>query len=176
MSILDFFKKKKCPPPQAEKNTNRYRSFDRIDVHYTQAMEPYCALRSKTEEDLSDEETDDIWRMAGNHIGFFLTWLFCHHYEGSLHDDEPQAVEQVRTGQLLGVDFLMQYCDGKFWGEDFSDDIFPFVDAYYDDHYWTDYANWVVNELHDLPYEFIGTWEDYQTFAPMLEKAYKKFS
>ena len=39
----------------------------------------------------------------------------------------PEILEQVKTGRLLGVDFFLRYCDGKFWDEDLCPDILPFV-------------------------------------------------
>ena len=176
MSILDFFKKKSASPePEPVRPRERYRSFDRIDVYYDQALRAYCETHGKTEDDLSEDQIDELWRYAGNHIGLFMTWIICNHFEGSIHQDIPEVLEQVRTGELLGVDFVLQYCDTKFWGEDFCDEIYDFVDQYYETQYFKEYSEWVVNELHDLPFELIATWKEYQAFAPVIDKAHEEF-
>ena len=67
-------------------------------------------------------------------------------------------------------------CDGKFWDEDLCPDILPFVVWYYDGgQYWEDYVEWVVNQLCDLPLEFVGSWEDYLQFEPVLDQAYQDY-
>lgn len=63
----------------------------------------------------------------------------------------------------------------KFSGEDVCDAIFPFVHFYYNEYYMSDYSAWVVNELCDLPLEFVGTWEEYHEFSYVLDGAYRKF-
>ena len=74
--------------------------------------------------------------------------------EGEIHEDEPEALEKVRKEEMLGVDFFLDYCDGKLWISDFSNEILPFVGAYYE-QYIHEYNVWVVNDLCDLPLEFV---------------------
>ena len=39
----------------------------------------------------------------------------------------------------------------------------------------SEYADWVVHELGDLPLEFVGSWEDYHAFEGVLDRAYALF-
>ena len=70
-----------------------------------------------------------------------------HHFEGKDLMDEKEALEAVRREEMLGVDFLMEYCDGKFIAHDVSEEVFPYV----------------------------GSWEDYQEFEHILDEAYASY-
>ena len=148
--------------------------FDKVDYYCDKAREAYCQTEKK--EPLTEEDEWEITRRAANHIGFFLTWLIRRGFEGELHRELPRALEEVRTGKLLGTDFFLKNCDGKFWDEDVSPEAQPFVVHYYDSgQYWRDYIDWVVNGLCGLPLEFVGSWEDYLRFEPLLDQAYQDF-
>ena len=151
--------------------------FDRLDWHYEQALEKYCQVQKEGRELLlTDEDETEVSRRAGNHIGFFLTWIIRRGFEGELHQEFPQTLEKVGAGELLGVDFFLRCCDGKFWGEDLCPEILPFVEEYYgSNQYFKDYIDWVLNDLCDLPLEFVGSWEDYLRFEPVLDRAYRDF-
>ncbi len=148
--------------------------FDRVDYWYEKAYHNYLSLTKKQEKELTEEDMREIERYAANHIGFFLTWMIKHHFEGKIHLDDNERAEAVRREELLGVDFFLDDCDGKFWEEDVSDEICPFVRSYYE-RYMSEYADWVVHELGDLPLEFVGSWEDYHAFEGVLDRAYALF-
>ena len=72
---------------------------------------------------------------------------------------------------MTGTEYLIKYCDMKFWSDDVAEPLIPFIREYYETSYFQDYCDWVINDLCDLPMEFIGTWEDYHEF----DEAYKEF-
>ncbi len=149
--------------------------FDKIDYWHEKAYNNYLYLMNKKAEELTEEDEREIQRYAGCHIGFFFAWLIKHHFEGEIHREEnKEALEAVRREEMSGVDFFIDHCDGKFWEEDAAEGILPFVEAYYE-KYFSEYANWVVNELGDLPLEFAGSWEDYHRFEAVLDQAYASF-
>lgn len=168
MGIFDRFKKEKNDKPM-----NRTR-FDRIDAYEDEAHLKHSFLKDKDREEMTEEEDREIMRRAGTHIGFFLTWIIKHHFEGEYLEDEREALEAVRREEMLGVDFFIEYCDGKFSQSDVSKEIYPFVDTYYK-KYFTLYKEWVTNSLHKAPLEFVGTWEDYHKFEHILDEAYDSF-
>lgn len=150
--------------------------FDRADYYYEKALEAYCQTEKRGGEALTDEDQEEITRRAASHIGLFLTWVIRKGFEGELHREFPQVLEQVRTGELPGVDFFLRCCDGKFWDEDLCPEILPFVEVYYGGgQYWTDYMGWVLNDLCGLPLEFVAGWEDYLQLEPLLDRAYEAF-
>lgn len=149
-------------------------SYDRMDNYYEAAYDNFLFLYHKKSEEITEENKRQIQRMAANHIGFFMTWIIQHHFEGEIHADEQEVLEKVRKEEMLGVDFFLDYCDGKLWIDDFSNEILPFVGTYYE-QYIHEYNVWVVNELCDLPLEFVGTWEDYHQFEYIIDEAYADY-
>ena len=150
--------------------------FDKVDYYCEKAREAYCQTEAKDGAALTEDDEYEITRRAGSHIGFFLTWVVRRGFGGDIHREIPEILEAVKAGRLLGVDFFLRYCDGKFWDEDLSPEILPFVVWYYDGgRYWEDYVEWVINVLCDLPLEFAGSWEDYLQFEPLLDQAYQDY-
>lgn len=169
---MNLFKKRKKQIVTIEE---RYRCFDNISYYHEQSLNAYLHLHKKKETELTKEHHEEIACYAGTHIAFFLTWIILHRMEGDFHKEHQEAFERFRKEELSGMDILLTYCDGKFVGEDINDDIFPFVNAYYETSYQKDYVQWVVQDLCDLPFEFVGSWEDYHAFAPILDNAYHRF-
>ena len=168
MGLFDIFKKNNI-----KEQMNR-PCFDRMEYHFDEAHQRNISLKDKDVEMLTKEEEMDIVRCAGTHIGFFLTWIIKNHFEGEYLLDEKEALEAVRREEMLGADFLMEYCDGKFVSHDVSEEVFPFVNSYYD-NYLSIFAKLVVNDLHDLPLEFVGSWDDYHKFQHILDEAYASY-
>lgn len=184
MKIPDIFRKKtdketdkklndKVKNEVSGENKTETICFDKIDYHYEAALKNYCRMYKKGENDLTDEDYLKIKYYAGNHIGFMMAWIIKHNFEGGIHKDEEE-VNAVRNEEMSGVEFLINCCDGKFWSEDVSEEILPFVKSYYDS-YISEYSSWVINDLCDLPLEFAGTWEDYHDFEHVPDEAYGRY-
>ena len=150
-------------------------AIDIIDDYYDKALEVYCDLKEVTPDMLTDEELQEVYLYAGNHIGFFVAWVIKHDFIGVEHRDN-EGINKVKEETMTGTEYLIEYCDTKFWSEDVLESLIPFIKEYYLTSYFKDYCDWVINELCDLPMEFIGTWEDYYEFEPIINDAYKKFS
>ncbi len=148
---------------------------DRIDYYFDKAFEVYCDLKSVSPDEITEEQLQEINLYAGNHIGFFLAWVIKHDFIGELHDDDSEAVQQVKDEKMTGTEFLIDYCDTKFWSEDVAEELVPFIQSYYEESYFQDYCEWVIDELCDLPMEFIGTWEDYHEFEHVIDRAYEAY-
>lgn len=149
-------------------------TIDRIDYYYDKAFEVYCDMHNIEPEDVTKEQLQEIYLYAGNHIGFFVTWLIKHDFIGDEHKD-CEGVQKVKDETMTGTEFLIEYCDTKLWSDDVAESLIPFVKEYYEDNYFNDYVEWVIEELCDLPMEFIGTWEDYHKFEHVLDEAYEEF-
>ncbi|WP_368901760.1 DUF7832 domain-containing protein [Oceanobacillus oncorhynchi] len=150
--------------------------FDRIDYHHASAYEPYMQKFQKDEEELTESDMDVIEYYAGNHIGFFLTWIIQHQFEGELlKETANEDLQAVRNETMSGIEFFIKNCDGKFTEEGVSEEIFPFVNAYYERYYLTDYGLWVIDDLKEVPFGFIGTWENYHDFEYTIDHAYQDY-
>ena len=47
-------------------------TIDRIDYYYDEAFKAYCDLNSVSADKVTEEEKQEIYLYAGNHIGFFI--------------------------------------------------------------------------------------------------------
>ena len=84
-------------------------TIDRIDWHW---------------DSVSDEvPEDERWEIAGAHIGYFLEWA----YKNGFAPNNPEICdldeyEKVANSEVSGIQFLIKYCDTKFWSEDLNED------------------------------------------------------
>ena len=112
MGFFDIFKK----PVKSSKTVVAPPScFDKADYYFEDAMKNFCCIKHISEEDLTEEHYSEIRRIAATHIGFFITWLIKHDFVGDIHMDNSEAVDAVKSDCMTGVDFLLDYCDGKLY-------------------------------------------------------------
>ena len=146
-------------------------SIDRADWHWDTAEKQYREEHGITGE-LTDEQIDELWLMAGDHIGMFLRWIIERGFGGEEFD--PEHCEDVRSGKLSGTKFLMWDCDGKLLEDDIREDILPFVDKYYNDGYLDDYCECCGG---DSPvYGFMTTEEEFARLRERMDAAFEAFN
>lgn len=147
-------------------------SIDRYDWHYDSAAKAYRERNNITGE-LTDERSDEVCLYASDHIGLFLRWIIENGFEGE--ESDPEGCERVRKGEITGAQYLMEYCDGKFWDSDICNEIKPFVAEYYESD-----KSLYFNDLGTLPdykiYETISDSKEYNAIKPYIDKAYKEFT
>lgn len=153
--------------------TERF-TIDRIDYYFDKAVEIYCELHEIDPDEFTEEQLQEVNLYAGNHIGFFIAWIIKHDFINDYYKDN-EGVKKVKEETMTGTEYLIEHCDTKFLSDDVSESIIPFIQEYYSESYFEDYCDWVINELCDLPMEFIGTWEDYHEFESVINEAYEKF-
>ncbi|MFV0344254.1 MAG: hypothetical protein ACK5JH_15430 [Anaerocolumna sp.] len=81
----------------------------------------------------------------------------------------------IKNEKIKGIDFLMNNCDGVLSREDLSDEIIDFVDSYYNAHYLDDYCNCMENKLNRTVLGIGFSWEDYNIFKHVIDKAYMDY-
>lgn len=144
---------------------------DRFDWHYDSAAKAYRERNNITGE-LTEEQADEVCLYAADHIGLFLRWVIENNFEGE--ESDPEGCERVRAGEITGAQYLMEYCDGKFWDVDISDEIRAFVEWYYesdDNLYFKD-----LGKLSDYKiYETISRDAEFNAIKPLIDKAYKEY-
>lgn len=146
---------------------------DRIDPAYDRAEEIYCERKGVSADCLTDEQRQELDLYAGNHLGFFTAWLIQHDFIGEKHKNS-EGVKKVKEEAISGTEFLIEYCNKELWSYDVSEEILPFVHSYCIFKLFRNYTKWVIEELGDLPMEFIGDWEDYHSFEKVIDKAYEE--
>lgn len=97
-------------------------ALDRADWHYEDAEKQYRETHEVNGE-LTNAQINEIWLKAANHIGLFLRWVIENNLEGE--DADEEGCKEVREGKITGAEYLMEYCDGKFWDSDISEDPCP---------------------------------------------------
>lgn len=148
-------------------------SIDRADWHYDSALKEYRSRMNLSEASvLSNEQINEIWLCAADHIGLFLRWIIENGFEGE--ESDPEGVGLVRNGKISGAEYLMEYCDGKFWDSDVRDDILPFVEEYYEEEYFTDYGKAVLTGKTPV-YSVFSAEKEYKRVKKRIDKAYNKY-
>ena len=168
MSILDFIRK----------NSRRDNIFycDKVDNYWDNALEAYCKIHNieitnLDTENMNEDEENLIWEYAGNHIAFFLIWAI----QNQICDEETfeeEEIQLLKKEEISGTEFIMDYCDGKFYRELIKAPYRFFLDDFYMKKYLHDYSAFVENELEGLVFGIRFSWEIYHKFAPVLDRVY----
>ena len=150
-------------------------AIDRADWHWDSAEKSYREAHGVTG-DLTQDQINQVWLLAANHIGLFLQWIIDRGFEGE--DADPQDCAQVRARKMSGAEYLMVDCDGKLWDSDIRDDVLPFVMAYYydeDGEYLGHYAACCLDDDDKPCYGVITSEQDYARLKEKIDAAYESF-
>lgn len=152
-------------------------AIDRFDWHYDSAADIYRESRGITGE-LTEDQADEVCLYAADHIGLFLRWVIENGFEGE--ESDPEGCERVRKGEITGAEYLLGYCDGKFWECDICDKIKPFVAEYYESddetrpyQYFRDLVEAVGEE--NIFCKISGD-SEYNALKPLIDRAYKEIT
>ena len=148
-------------------------AIDRADWHWENTEKLYRKTHCITG-NLTEEQENEIWLLAGNHIGLFLRWIINNGMEGD--DADKDDCEKVRNGQMTGTEYLFKNCDGKLWNEDIREDILPFIEFYYSSNdYYDDYRDCCINDVDKPCFGVISDEEDYLKLQKKIDKACERF-
>lgn len=146
---------------------------DKADWHWESAAKLYKEKYDITGE-LTQEQMDDIWLYATNHIGLFIKWLIDNNLQGE--DADVEACQKVRDGFMTGSEYLMSDLDGRFCEEDVSESALEFVKQYYRNDYFNDYGATCPCNKKNVPcYSFISDINDYNALKIRIDEAYMKY-
>lgn len=149
-------------------------AIDRYDWHYDSAAEAYRE-RNSINGELTEAQEDEICLYAADHIGLFLRWVIENHLEGE--ESDPDGCELVRSGEISGARYLLDYCDGKFWDVDICDEIKPFVAEYYEsddkNRPYQYFVDLVAALGEEAIYQTISGDKEYEALKPFIDRAYK---
>ena len=161
-----------------DRTMNEYKLYDSADKYYDQALVNYGRTNKKDKNTLTDEDYREANRWAGLHIAMFMTWIIRRRFESGIFseiDGAQAALEDLRAERITGSDFLEKFCEGKLQGKHLSDDITPFVDAFYGEYLEPFYTEWVLDCIFDVPFEFGWSWEEYHKLEELLDERYNEY-
>lgn len=145
-------------------------SIDRADWHVDTSEQEFREATG-IQGELTTEQINQIWLKAANHIGFFFQWIVDRGFEGDNVD--PEGCAMVRSREISGAEYLMEYADGKFLEPDVWEDVLPFVEAYYE-KYFKDYEK--CCEIDDTSYYGTSTSEEsYKQLKKYIDAAYESY-
>jgi len=131
---------------------------------------------------------------GGTHIGLYLAWAFDRGLYAEEHlEDWPDELEQLKSREITGLDFLIIACDGKLIEDDFNEKGCSFTLNYYDWQpqsdfnrqlgccYMQDYCD--VFNAHaksqgfEYPsvYHVENTWENFERLKPLLDRRFNQW-
>ncbi|WP_316795507.1 hypothetical protein [Pedobacter agri] len=115
---------------------------------------------------------------GGTHIGMFLTWVIDNDLISKLFRDLAQkSIKKVKNRELTGRDFLIEFCDSKFYNEVVNKEGNDFIEYYYDkeedENYFGDYVK--VFDEYDNIYDVENSWENYYKIKPVIDMRYQEW-
>jgi hypothetical protein len=112
---------------------------------------------------------------AGTHIGMYLAWIIVNRLESfQLRQTAASPVEEVRSQQMTGRDFLFAHCDGRMTSDHLNKEATLFTDAYYVDTYLQDYEDVLVKKASGT-YAVADSWANYERLAKVMDKRLRDY-
>jgi len=144
---------------------------DKAQWQYDSALEAYCEQTGIDAQDLTEEDENQVWEYAGNHIAYFITWLIRREMLSDLHAENSEDIETVKSREMTGAQYAELNCDWVLAREDLSEKVKPFVDAYYRQQYIEDYTF----TLDRPALSGVFSWAEYDRVEYVLDRAYRYF-
>lgn len=187
IGIIKWYKRQKGGVPSTDEPKDGLRSY-KVEWVWDDACKVYCKNTGKDPDDLTEEENDEIYELAGNDAALFLTWIIKrgffeaeNYYAGDDHSIDKR-VDEVKRKESTGSDFLCNVCDYKLSGDDFSEEAAGFAGDYFQhdgDHecgdFAEDYRSFITTKLGKELYTVKFSWEEFDAFKPYIDKAYRKY-
>ena len=97
-------------------------SIDKADWHWDDTEKLYRKTNNVKGE-LTEEQQEEIWLLASNHIGLFLRWLIDRGFNKLIDESDEESCVQVREGKMSGAEYLMHILDGAFCENDIKPNV-----------------------------------------------------
>ena len=132
-------------------------TFDRIDWHL---------------DSVSDEiPEDERWELAGAHIGYFMEWAIKKGFAPSNSEThDVDEYKKVMNSEVSGIQFLIEYCDTKFWDSDLNEEGQKFTSFAYN-KYLDNFEEIVGHK----PYGHKYNQQVLQSISKYLDKVYSDY-
>jgi hypothetical protein len=131
-------------------------AIDKIDWHW---------------DSVTDATTDyEHWERAGAHIGYYLEWAFRRGFANTEIHGSTDEVENIFDSGVNGVQFLIDYCDTKFWDDDLNEEGQRFTSYAYD-KYVENFEKITGHKMYTKNYNQ----QDLQAVSKYLDEIYENY-
>ena len=97
-------------------------AIDKADWHWDDTEKLYRKTNN-VEGKLTEEQQEEIWLLASNHIGLFLRWLIDRGFNELIDESDEESCVQVREGKMSGAEYLMYILNGAFCEKDLKHNV-----------------------------------------------------
>ncbi|MGR3807129.1 hypothetical protein SAMN05660772_00415 [Pasteurella testudinis DSM 23072] len=113
---------------------------------------------------------------ALTHMGLFMHWIINNDLTSCLLKENFQReIEQVKSNQITGSEFIQKCCDEKLTSDDFNTNGNEFAQYYYSsDKYFDDYVDHSNPNLPTIFHE-PNNLEKYNEISNIISKRYNEF-
>jgi hypothetical protein len=109
---------------------------------------------------------------AATHIGMYMAWIVLHEMAAQWHlNEDAEALRELKARAMTPGAFALDVIDGQMHDGDLSPFGNRFSQWYFQDHYYTDYADLFDVSL-EVNVEFCSvpdTWENFDRLALLLD-------
>ena len=149
-------------------------AIDKADWHWDDTEKLYRKTNN-VEGKLTEEQQEEIWLLASNHIGLFLRWLIDRGFNELIDESDEKYCVQVREGKMSGAEYIMYMEDAR--NKIILNKIATSAaHEQSDEQYFKDYGETCpVKDLSVPCYGFISGDDDYNALRPLIDEAYEEY-
>ena len=81
-------------------------AIDKADWHWDDTEKLYRKTNN-VEGKLTEEQQEEIWLLASNHIGLFLRWLIDRGFNELIDESDEESCVQVREGKIITISSIL---------------------------------------------------------------------
>lgn len=113
---------------------------------------------------------------GGTHIGMYLAWIILKRLESfQLRQNFATEVEEVRSKQLTGRDFLFAHCEGRLTTDVLNKEAQAFTEFYYETQYLRDYHELLITKTTGT-YTVVDSWANFDRLAVVMEQRWRDYT
>lgn len=131
-------------------------AIDRIDWHWDEVTDV-----------VSD---DEHWERAGAHIGYYIEWAFRKELANPEIHGSIEDIQDIFNSNVNGLQYLIEYCDAKFWDDDLNEEGKKFTSYAYE-KYVENFEKIVGHKLYTKNYNQ----QDLQAVSNYFDKVYEDY-
>ena len=162
-------------------NDETYASYYKAEWFYKDVYSEYCK-KHNVEKVTTQAEVTRIWEYTFNKLSVFLTWLLDRDFFIFEDEEIQEGAEKLKTRKITANEFFVVSCAMSFSKSEIKKSAIDFVNDYFYfgihkyGNYEEDYNYFIKNKLNKDVNEIIFSWDEYEQFKQILNKAYDNYT